>query len=71
MCVSGNASIFNGMATVMVDGLECNVAYTIRVEATFNGYLLGPRPSYKTITTDPCPVNNIEEEDKKGKNCSI
>ena len=45
----------NGMATVTVDGLECEVTYDITAEGTFYGALVGPRSSHGTITSGPCP----------------
>ena len=44
----------NGMATVTVDGLECEVTYDIIAEGTLNGALVGPRSSHGTITSGPC-----------------
>ena len=45
----------NGMATVTVDGLQCEVTYDITAEGTFYGALVGPRSSHGTITSGPCP----------------
>ena len=55
MHMSGNAPIINGTATVTVNGLECGVTYTIIAGGTLNGDLVGPRSSYESITTGPCP----------------
>ena len=52
----GAAPITNGMATVIVDGLECEVTYTITAGGTLDGDLVGPRSSHGNITTGPCPV---------------
>ena len=46
----------NGMATVTIDGLECEVTYTITAEGTLNGALVGPRSSHGTVTSGPCPA---------------
>ena len=50
------AAITNGMATVTVDGLECEVTYDITAGGTLNGALVGPRSSHGTITSGPCPL---------------
>ena len=52
---TGMAVVTNGMATVTIDGLECEVTYTIIAEGTLNGALVGPRSSHGTITSDSCP----------------
>jgi len=44
------------MSTVLVDGLGCEVTYTIIAGGTLNGDLVGPRSSHGTITAGPCPV---------------
>ena len=46
----------NGMATVTVDGLECEVTYDITAGGTLNGALVGPRSSHGTITSGSCPL---------------
>ena len=53
----GTAPIINGMATVAINGLECEVTYTIIAGGTFNGDLVGPRSSYGTVTAGQCPIN--------------
>ena len=53
---TGMATISNGMATVTVDGLECEVTYDITAGGTLNGTLVGPRSSHGTITSGPCPL---------------
>ena len=53
---TGSATITNGMATVTVDGLECEVTYNITAGGTLNGALVGPRSSHGTITSGPCPL---------------
>ena len=44
----------NGIATVTIDGLECEVTYDIIAGGTLNGALVGPRSSHGTITSGPC-----------------
>ena len=46
----------NGIATVTVDGLQCEVTYDIIAGGTLNGALVGPRSSHGTITSGPCPL---------------
>ena len=61
MYVSGTAPITNGTATVAVNGLQCEVTYTITAGGTLNGDLVGPRSSHGTVTADPCPNSKIGE----------
>ena len=49
------AAVNNGMATVTIVALECEVTYTITTGGTLNGALVGPRSSHGTITSGPCP----------------
>ena len=42
---------------MIIDGLECEVTYTIIAGETLNGALVGPRSSHGTITSGPCPAN--------------
>ena len=42
-------------ATVIIDGLQCEVTYAIIAGGTLNGVLVGPRSSHGTITSGPCP----------------
>lgn len=42
------------MAKVTVDGLMCEVEYTITVGGTLNGQLVGPRISLGNITPVSC-----------------
>ena len=44
------------MATVTIDGLECEMTYSIIAEGTLKGILVGPRSSHGTISTGPCSV---------------
>ena len=50
LCISGNASITNEIATVTVNGLECGITYTIIAGGILNGDLVGPRSSHGSIT---------------------
>ena len=54
---TGMAEITEGMntVTVTINGLECEVTYTITAEGTLNGALVGPRSSHGTITSGSCP----------------
>ena len=60
------------MATVTVDGLECEVTYDITAEGTLNGALVGPRSSHENITSGPCPLPmptpSVETPSMSGKN---
>ena len=53
---TGMAVVTSGMATVTVDGLECEVTYNITAGGTLNGALVGPRSSHGTVTSGPCPL---------------
>ena len=44
------------MATVIFNGLQCGVIYTIIAGGTLNGDLVGPRSSHGTVTVGPCPI---------------
>ena len=52
---TGMAAVTNGMATMTIDGLQCEFTYTIIAGGTLNGTLVGPRSSHGTITSGPCP----------------
>lgn len=52
----GIAPVTNGMAAVIIDGLICEVVYTILAGGTINGALVGPTSSYGTIASGPCPI---------------
>ena len=51
-----DAPITNGMAVVTVDGLMCEVTYTITAGGSLNGTLVGPRSFHGTITAGSCPL---------------
>ena len=42
-------------ATVIIDGLQCEVTYAIIAGGTLNGTLVGPRSSHGNITSGSCP----------------
>ena len=63
----GNAPIVNGLATVVVDGLNCKVVYDITAGGILNGTLVGPRSSHRTITAGPCPINSVNTISDTGK----
>ena len=44
------------MATVTVNGLMCEVEYTITAGGIFDGQLVGPRSSHGIVTAGPCPL---------------
>ena len=54
--ISGNASIINEMATVIVSDLQCGVTYNITVAGTLKGVQVATGSSYENINTGPCPV---------------
>ena len=49
LCISGNAPITTGIATVTVNELECGISYTIIAGGILNGDLVGPRSSHGSI----------------------
>ena len=64
LCISVNALIIDGMATVIVNGLECGVSYTILAGGTLNGDLVGPRIFVVIInTTDSCEESTMTVDD--------
>jgi len=54
--ILGTADIINGMSTVIVNNLVCEVTYTIIAGGLLAGDLVGPRSSRGTIISGPCPV---------------
>ena len=46
----------NGTATITIDGLACEMIYTILAGGVLNGDLVGPTSSYGTIVSGLCPV---------------
>ena len=52
---SGSAAVTNGIATVTIDSLACEVEYAIIAGGTLDGDLVGPRLSHGTITVGHCP----------------
>ena len=65
------AAVTSGMATVTIDGLECEVTYTITAGGTLNGALVGPRSSHGIITSGPClsdiPTPSVATPSMNGK----
>ena len=61
----------NGIATVTIDGLQCEVTYDIIAGGTLNGALVGPRSSHGTITSGPCladmPTPSVDTPSMNGK----
>ena len=60
-CNSGNALITNGLATVIINGLQCGVTYTIIAGGTLNGDLVGPSRYHGNFPTCACPNNMMSE----------
>ena len=50
------AAVNNRTARMTVDGLQCEVTYTITAGGILNGALIGPRSSYGSIIAGPCPT---------------
>ena len=57
LLLSGAAPISNRVATVTINGLMCQVTYTITAGGTLGGQLQGPVSSHETVTTRSCPEN--------------
>ena len=61
----------NRIATVTVDGLQCEVTYDIIAGGTLNGALVGPRSSHGTITSGSCladmPTPSVATPSMNGK----
>ena len=49
LCISVSAPVTNRTATVILNGLDCDVSYNITAGGTLNGDLVGPRSSYENI----------------------
>ena len=63
LCISGDASITNGMAQVTVTGLVCGMEYTIVAGGTLNGDLVGPRRFIVRIsTTNTCQRLRFDDD---------
>ena len=62
LCYPGNASVTNGMATVIVDGLECELTYIILARGTtLKGDLQAPKSSHGDFPTCGCPIDTMGE----------
>ena len=65
--------ITNGMAVVIIDGLQCEVTY-ITAEGTLNGALVGPRSSHRNISAGPCPLSTsstVSPNTSKNSKCVV
>ena len=55
----------NKMATVTLEGLKCEVTYTIIAGGTYGGIaeedLIGPRSSHGSFTAGPCEIATTME----------
>ena len=49
------APVINGKAVVILDGLDCEVIYSIMTKGSLNGNLVVLMSSHGTITSGPCP----------------
>ena len=57
----------NGLATVVVDGLNCKTVYNILAGGILNKTLIGPRSSHGIITAGPCAINSVITISDTGK----
>ena len=55
VCITGTGATSSRVATVTVNGLMCEVEYTITAGGTLNGQLVGPRIFLGNVTTGSCP----------------
>ena len=55
------APITNGLATVIINGLECGVTYTIIAGGARNEELLGPSRLHGNFSTCACPINMMSK----------
>ena len=60
LVILGNAAITEGMATVVINNLECGVTYNITAEGILNETLVGSRLSHGIINAGPCPMTSSE-----------
>ena len=58
---SGTAPVTNGLATVIVNGLECGITYTIIAGGALNGNIIGPSRSHGNFPICACSINMIGE----------
>ena len=57
LCMLGNSFVDNnGMATVTISDLQCEVTYALIAEGMSNGKFVGSESFHGIITTGPCPV---------------
>ena len=54
--ILGTASVANGIAMVEINGLECEVTYSIIAGGTINENLIGPKSFVGNVTAGLCPL---------------
>ena len=59
-CFLGNSTITEGIATVVINDLQCGVTYNITAEGMLNETLVGSRSSHGSIAPRPCPMISSE-----------
>ena len=62
LVILGVAAITEGMATVVINDLQCGVIYNIIAEGMLNETLVGSRSSHGSIAPRPCPMISSECE---------
>ena len=60
LVILGITAITKGMATVVIDDLQCGVTYNITAEGMLNETLVGSRSSHGSIAPRPCPMISSE-----------
>ena len=55
IAILGVAAMTEGMATVVINDLQCGVTYNITAEGVLNETLVGSRSSHGSIAPRPCP----------------
>ena len=58
--ILGIAPITEGMATVTISDLQCEVTYNITAEGMLDGRPVGSRSSHNSVTPGPCPMTFSE-----------
>ena len=61
LVILGNASVTEGIATVVINDLQCGVTYNITAEGMLNKTLVGFRSSHDPINPGPCPTTSSEK----------
>ena len=62
LAILGVAAITKGMATVVINDIQCGVTYNITAEGMLNETLVGSRSSHGSIAPRPCPMISSECE---------